>query len=133
MAEELQIRLLVEPEPDLLIENSTQFLNFIKKFDSKYIGLNFDIGHFFCVHEDPSKLIIELQEYIHHIHLEDIDSSRKHFHLIPGLGDIDFIALYQALREVKYNGFLTAELYTYNKNPEQAGKDAYIHLRNLVN
>ena len=131
LAEELKIHLLVEPEPDLLIENSNQFLNFIEKFDSKYIGLNFDIGHFFCVKEDPSKLIYEMQDYIHHIHLEDIDSSRKHFHLIPGHGIIDFKKIFQSLNSINYNGFVTVELYPYQENPQQAAMESMKFLNSV--
>ncbi len=70
IAEDLGINLLIEPEPNLSIENSNQFTKFIEKFDSKFLGLNFDIGHFFCVNENPDELIIDLQDYIQHIHLE---------------------------------------------------------------
>jgi len=132
LAEELQICLLVEPEPDLLIENSTQFINFIKKFDSKYLGLNFDIGHFFCVHEDPAKLIHEMQDYIHHIHLEDIDSSRKHYHLIPGHGSIDFKEIFTSLNSVNYNGFITIELYPYQNNPQKAAIESITFLKSIL-
>jgi sugar phosphate isomerase/epimerase len=122
VAEDLKISLLIEPEPELLIENSNQFLSFIDKFDSKYLGLNFDIGHFFCVHEDPAQIIKKMHNYIGHIHLEDIDSSRKHFHLIPGTGVIDFKSIFQALNEINYDGFVTVELYPYQDNPQEAAK-----------
>jgi len=47
-AEEEDIKVLIEPEPGLLIENSRQFKNFITKIiNSRYIRLNFDIGHFY--------------------------------------------------------------------------------------
>ena len=72
IAEDLGIHLLIEPEPELLIENSNQFIEFIEKFDSKFLGLNFDIGHFFCVHENPDELIIDLQDYIQHILITQI-------------------------------------------------------------
>ena len=131
LAEELQICLLVEPEPDLLIESSTQFLNFIKKFDSKYIGLNFDIGHFFCVNEDPAKLIHEMQDYVHHIHLEDIDSSRKHRHLIPGHGSIDFQKIFNSLNSINFDGFITVELYPYQDDPQQAAMESLTFLNSI--
>ena len=130
-AEDCQVKLLIEPEPDLLIENSNQFLSFISKFDSKYLGLNFDIGHFFCVNEEPSKLIIKLQKHIQHIHLEDISKSRIHKHLIPGHGAIDFISIFDSLKEINYDGYVTVELYPYEKNPESAAKDAYDFLTSL--
>ncbi len=132
IAEKLQIKLLVEPEPYLLIENSNQFLNFIEKFDSKFIGLNFDIGHFFCVDEDPAKLIIELQDYIHHIHLEDIASSRKHYHLIPGHGSINFKNIFESLNSISYDGYVTVELYPYQDNPHEAARESITFLNSIL-
>ena len=41
------IRILIEPEPGLLIENSSEFLEIYKMLDREVFGLNFDIGHFF--------------------------------------------------------------------------------------
>ena len=49
IAEETEVKILVEPEPSLLIENSQQFLQLMKLVCSDYIKLNFDIGHFYCV------------------------------------------------------------------------------------
>ena len=132
LAEELKIHLLIEPEPELLIENSNQFKKFIEKFDSKYIGLNFDIGHFFCVNEDPAKLIYDLEEYIHHIHLEDINSIRKHYHLIPGHGIINFKEIFYSLNSINYDGFVTVELYTYQDNPQEAAIDSLTFLNDIL-
>ncbi|HEX2487546.1 MAG TPA: sugar phosphate isomerase/epimerase family protein, partial [Nitrososphaeraceae archaeon] len=53
IAEENDVKILVEPEPSLLIENSQQFLQLMKTISSDYVKLNFDIGHFYCVKEDP--------------------------------------------------------------------------------
>lgn len=131
LAEELKVHLLIEPEPELLIQNSNQFLNFIEKFESKFLGLNFDIGHFFCVNEDPAKLIHDLQSYIHHIHLEDISALRKHFHLIPGHGIIDFPSIFQSLCDINYDGYVTVELYPYQDNPEQAAIESLKFLNSV--
>jgi len=132
LAEELKIHLLIEPEPELLIENSNQFKNFIDKFDSDYLGLNFDIGHFFCVNEDPVKLIYELEDYIHHIHLEDIDSNRKHHHLIPGHGIINFREIFNSINSINYDGFVTVELYPYQKNPQEAAIESMTFLNSIL-
>ena len=43
-AEDQGIKVLVEPEPGLLLENSQDFLSFIKSIESEYIRLNFDIA-----------------------------------------------------------------------------------------
>jgi sugar phosphate isomerase/epimerase len=129
-AERKQVKVLVEPEPGLLIENSKQFLEFIKKFDSQYLKLNFDIGHFYCVNEDPSALILELCDYIEHFHMADI-KDRVHYHLVPGLGAIDFQSVFKAIKQIGYNGYVTVELYPYKENPLEAAKKSFEYLQSL--
>jgi len=131
IAEKNNVRLLIEPEPNLLIEKSSQFLNFISRFSTKHLGLNFDIGHFFCVGEDPAELIKSLKDYIFHIHLEDITLSRIHKHLIPGTGAIDFKPILNSISEINYDGYITIELYPYQKNPEQAARTAIKFLKSF--
>src|SRR5215467_3880607 len=99
IAEKDKIKILIEPEPNLLLENSSEFLDFIKNVDSDYVKLNFDIGHFYCVKEDPAKLVYRLADYIEHFHLADIASNRVHYHLIPGKGSIDFRSVFKAIIE----------------------------------
>ena len=133
MAEEEDIKVLIEPEPGLLIENSRQFKNFVTKINnSKYIRLNFDIGHFYCVNEDPAKVVYELSDYIEHFHLADIAHTRIHNHLIPGIGSIDFRSVFDAMDDIGYRGFVTVELYPYQDNPIYAAKEAYSYLCSIM-
>jgi len=120
LAESNKIHLLIEPEPNLIIENSNEFLDFVKRFDSKFLGLNFDIGHFFCVREKPEEIIKELNDFIFHFHLEDISNSRIHHHLIPGKGSINFQKIFDSILDIGYKGFITVELYPYLENPKDA-------------
>ena len=133
MAEEEDIKVLIEPEPGLLIENSRQFKNFVTRINnSKYIRLNFDIGHFYCVNEDPAKVVYELSDYIEHFHLADIAHTRIHNHLIPGKGSIDFRSVFDAMDDIGYRGFVTVELYPYQDNPIYAAKEAYSYLCSIM-
>ena len=126
------IKVLIEPEPGLLVENSTQFLNFIKDIPSEYVGLNFDIGHFFCVREDPERLIYKLSDHIGHFHIEDIAANRVHEHLIPGRGAIDFKSVLRAIDGIGYNSFVTVELYPYQDDPVSAAREAFEYLNSIV-
>lgn len=119
-AEKEQVMLLVEPEPDLLIETADQYLEFAGKIKSPYLGLNFDIGHSFCVKDDPAATVRRLGGLIRHVHLEDIAATRVHHHLIPGEGVIDFGATLKALQAVGYDGWVTIELYTCHEDPDRA-------------
>ena len=131
IAETNNVKILVEPEPSLLIENSHQFLKLMNITGSDYIRLNFDIGHFYCVKEDPSEAILNLIEYIDHIHLADIASNRIHNHLLPGVGSIDFKQIFDTIKNIGYKGFITVELYPYQDNPVDTAKQSYNYLKYL--
>jgi sugar phosphate isomerase/epimerase len=124
-AEAVGVPLLVEPEPDLLIETADQYLEFAAKLQSPMLGLNFDIGHFYCVKDDPAATVYKLKEHIRHVHLEDIAATRVHHHLIPGEGVIDFVDVLKALKAVNYTGWVTIELYTCHESPADAARLAF--------
>lgn len=124
LAEKRKIKILIEPEPDLLIERSEQLEEFLKWFRTPALGINFDLGHFFCVGEDPAELIKKWGNRIDHIHLEDIADNRKHQHLLPGTGAIDFPKIFRALKEINYQGWVTVELYPYQESPVETAKKA---------
>lgn len=124
VAERLGVPLLIEPEPGLLIERFDQYLEFVNRIDSAMIGLNFDIGHAYCVSEDPQDWVEKMQSHTRHYHLEDIAATRVHQHLVPGRGAIDFPATLAAIRRTGYSGWLTVELYPYIDNPDSAAREA---------
>lgn len=131
-AESMGVKILVEPEPGLLLEDSSQFLNFMKDVPSDFVGLNFDIGHFYCVGEKPEELVYKMADYIGHFHIEDIAPDRVHRHLIPGEGGIDFSAVFRAIDGVGYRGFVTVELYPYQEDPVSAARAALEYLDNVA-
>ena len=132
IAEAEDIKVLIEPEPNLLLESSSQFLNFIENLSSNHVKLNFDIGHFYCVGEDPTQIIYKLSEYIEHFHLADIAANRIHNHLIPGEGSINFRSVFKAIEAIGYKGFVTVELYPYQLYPSEAAKKAYEYLYGIL-
>jgi sugar phosphate isomerase/epimerase len=124
VAEKLGVPLLIEPEPELLIERFDQYLEFVSRIDSPMIGLNFDIGHAYCVSEDPQDWVAKMASHTRHYHLEDIAPTRVHQHLVPGCGAIDFAATLAEIRKTGYTGWLTVELYPYIDDPDAAARDA---------
>jgi sugar phosphate isomerase/epimerase len=129
LAEKLQVKLLIEPEPGLLIETFGHYLQFVQRIQSSWVKLNFDVGHAYCVGEDPEKWVDKMAPHTEHYHFEDIAASREHKHLIPGQGAIDFAATLSTIHATGYEGWLTVELYPYIDNPDAAAREAkdYLH------
>ena len=96
----------------------------MRHLDSPALGLNFDIGHFYCVGDDPAATVPRLAKYTRHYHLEDIAATRVHHHLVPGEGAIDFAATLRAIRATGYDGWITVELYPYVDDPDAAARTA---------
>jgi sugar phosphate isomerase/epimerase len=132
LAEDLEVFLLIEPEPGLLIETFEQYLEFADRLDSPWVGLNFDIGHAFCVGQDPQNWIAPMAPHTKHYHIEDIADTRKHAHLIPGRGAIDFPAVLSEIVKSGYKGWITVELYPYIDNPDEAGREAKKFLEDMM-
>ena len=120
-AEKEEVLLLVEPEPDLLIETADQYLEFASKISSPYLGLNFDIGHSYCVKDDPADTDAPTVE------AHQARPPRRH-RPDAGASPPDSRAkarstsapCFRALKEVGYDGWVTIELYTCHENPDHA-------------
>jgi sugar phosphate isomerase/epimerase len=131
-AHNLGVLLLIEPEPGLLLETTDQYLEVAERLNAPSIGLNFDVGHAYCVAEDLPRSIARLAPQIRHYHLEDIAASRVHHHLVPGTGAIDFTEVMAAIRSTGYDGWLTVELYPFIDDPDAAARSALEALSPLV-
>ena len=120
LAQKLGTKILVQPEPGWLIENSDQILDFLKELEfHPCLGINFDPGHFFCVEEDPCEAWEKVKAYVGHVHLEDIPANRAHRHVQLGEGAMDIPTFLHHLEKSDYQGFVTIKLETYEQRAEE--------------
>ena len=131
VAAEQDVKVGIEYEPGLLVESAVEVKQIIDRVDSPNLGVNFDIGHSRVFGEAIDETVDLLAGRIWNVHVEDI-KGRKHFHLIPGLGDLPFDQYISALRRVNYDGYLTVELYSYPEQPDAAGRQALDYLSALL-
>lgn len=120
-AESLGINVGIECEPGLFIEYVTELRSWIDRIGSPRLGANLDVGHSQVQGECIPEAIRLLGERIWNLHVEDIP-GRKHYHMIPGEGTMDWAALKEALTSIRYQRFLTVELYTQTDNPDDAAR-----------
>jgi sugar phosphate isomerase/epimerase len=134
LTERKNVTIAVEPEPGLLIQTAAEYLEFKKRYfaDEPRIRMNCDIGHLFCVGEDPATVIRQMPAEIAHVHLEDIGANRVHQHLTPGKGAIDFRSIFAALGEIGFGGWVTVELYPYETTAAGVARKAMEYLRPII-
>ena len=83
----------------------------------KRIGACVDCGHYLSSGEDPAKCILTLKDRVYGVHLKDhVEFGKKSANAILGKGHLDVVAVFRALREVKFpaDGALSLE---YEANP----------------
>ncbi len=133
-AKDVGVVIAVEPEPGLLIETAAEYASFKSDYfgSEPTIAMNCDIGHLFCVGDDPVKVIQSQAGQIAHVHLEDIGANRVHQHLLPGKGVIDFAAVFAALGSISYRGWATVELYPFEVTATEVARLAFDHLKPLL-
>jgi fructoselysine 3-epimerase len=127
VAERAQVRIGIEYEPGLLVERAEEARAVIDAVGSDALGVNLDIGHSYLDGEGAEDAIDLLAGRIWNVHVEDI-KGMKHYHLVPGDGDLPFQRYFSALDRAGYTGFLTVELYTCLDAPVEAGRRALAHL-----
>lgn len=130
-AERHDLNIGIEYEPGLLVERAAELAEVIARVGSPRLGANLDIGHSWLDGESPERAVSLLAGRIWNVHVEDI-RARKHYHLVPGDGDLPFARYFAALGAAGYRGFHTVELYTCADWPDEAGRQALAFLRSLA-
>lgn len=138
-AEEKNIRLNIEYEPGCLVGSAFESAKIVAEIDSPNFGLNFDIGHSFVCNEDVVDTIkflnLVIPNKIHSTHIEDIELDDKgrpiHYHEIPCYGQMPLKEIFQAFKDIGYQGWYTVELYTYFKKPIYATRKSIKFLTEL--
>ena len=129
-AEKLGVKVGFECEPGLFVEWAVELRELIDSVGSKLLGANLDLGHSQVLGEDIPKTIKLLGERIWNCHIEDIP-GRKHYHLIPGQGTMDWHAIKRALEGIRYQRYLTVELYSYPDRPVEAARGSIAFLKTV--
>ena len=129
-AEKLKVRVGIECAPGLFVEYASELREQIDRLGSKLLGANLDLGHAVILGENVTAAVKLLEGRIWNCHVEDLP-GRKHYHLVPGTGTMDWQQLRAALLAVAYDRFLTVELYTYPDRPAEAARESMNYLRPL--
>lgn len=123
-----KIKLVIEPinrYETNLINTVTEGLEFLDNAGCANVGLLLDTFHMNIEERSLTDSIILAKEKLFHFHVAD--SNRWH----PGAGHIDFKSVLDTLREIKYDGFISAEILPM-PDPDSSAQNAIIHLKELV-
>jgi protein FrlC len=129
-ADKLGIDVGIECEPGLFVEWTEELRAWIDRLEHPRLGANLDIGHSQVMGESIIGAVKLLAGRIWNLHVEDIP-GRKHYHMIPGEGTLDWIGLRDVLWDTKYDRFASVELYTHAADPHTAARKSFQFLSQL--
>jgi sugar phosphate isomerase/epimerase len=106
----------------LALENTEEDVGTLKTVFNKISEISFclDIGHanLFAKENRSINLIKNFGKILKHIHLHDNvggDAEKFDLHLPIGAGRINFVPIFDKLKEIKYSGNITLEVYNPDK------------------
>lgn len=103
------VMMSIEPHPGRYLANHDGALRLLEHVDHPALGINFDPSHTFPVGDFPNISVYRLGTRIIHLHVSDNDGVTN-VHWRPGMGKIDWVAMFQALKDVGYDGTVSIEL-----------------------
>ncbi len=131
-AAQYNIPLAFEPEPGMFVENLTQYQQLKEHLNHDLWGLTLDVGHAFLTESNtPGACIRQFRNDIKNIHIEDM-KKRAHEHLQFGEGEMDFPDIFDALKDISYNGPINVELSRHSQDAVNAAKHAYSYLSRFL-
>lgn len=98
-----------------LITNLVGAKALAKKINMPNVGVMLDTFHMNIEEKDMAGAVYEAGDLLFHFHVGD--SNRK----APGMGHIDFMPIFKALKDIQYRGYVTMELI-----PPAYNVDAYM-------
>ncbi|MFW6163069.1 MAG: sugar phosphate isomerase/epimerase family protein [Planctomycetota bacterium] len=107
-ARRLGVRIAVENVWNRFLLSPLEFKAYVDSFKSKWVRAYFDVGNILLTGY-PQHWIRTLGRRIRRVHLKDFDLSTKSF--VPlREGSVDWAAVRQALADIRYDRWLTAEV-----------------------
>jgi len=129
IAKKHDVKIGVENVWNRVFAGPLEFKKLIDEVNDERVRVYFDIGNT-LPHSLPEHWIRMLKKHIIQLHVKDFNMKELRFG-IPLTGSVNWIEVRKALSEVKYNGFMVAEVPPYLGNPYKAIYDTYTSLRSI--
>ncbi|NRQ37245.1 sugar phosphate isomerase/epimerase [Nonomuraea sp. NN258] len=127
VADRLHVTLAFEPEPGMLVEDLSGYLQLREMLDDHpRFGLTLDLGHCHCLGQDVVASVREALPYLVHVQIEDMRQG-VHEHLEFGEGTMDFPPVLAAL--APFTGLVAVELARHSHAAPEVARRSIDFLR----
>lgn len=124
--DERNVRLCIEPlspkETDFL-QTADEGVRLMRMVDHPKVLLHLDVKAMSSEAQPIPEIIRHHIEHTGHFHANDANLRG------PGMGDIDFHPIFQALKEEKYNGWVSVEVFDFKPDPETIARESLAYMQ----
>jgi len=126
--EQRGVKILIEPlAPHLcdVVNTLGEAVEIVDKVNSPAVRSMFDTHNAAAETEPHGDVIRKYLPYIQHVHINEMDGRH------PGTGSYDFVPVLQALKDVKFQHWVSLEVFQFKPSPEQVASDSERFLREM--
>ena len=103
-----------------------QVAQVVRQLDSRWVRLHLDVKAMSTESKPISENIRENAAWLHHFHANDPNL------LGPGMGDVEFEPILQALSDISYSGWLSVEVFDYSPGIEVIASESIRNLKSAM-
>ena len=111
------------PEWGDFLTTAAQGVELARRIDSAHVRLHLDCKAMTSDEATPAELIVRHRDWLAHIHANDPNNRG------PGFGELDFVPIFEALRRIDYQGYVSVEVFDYEPGPERLARESIEHMR----
>ncbi len=125
-AEERRVVLCIEPldsEQTDFINTAEEGVRLVEEIGHPNFRLMLDVRATVVQGRSMTEDIHNYSGYLAHIHANDANDRG------PGFGDVDFIPIAKALKDVDYQGYVSVEVFDFEPDPETIARESLRYLK----
>ncbi|MDX1962653.1 MAG: sugar phosphate isomerase/epimerase family protein [Pirellulales bacterium] len=123
---ECQVTLAIEPlgpSEGNFLNTASAGVELIERLNSSWVGLHLDVKAMASEETPIAEIIRGNARYLKHFHANDPNKQG------PGFGKVDFVPIIDALREIRYDGWVSVEVFDYTPGVERLARQSLEYLQ----
>lgn len=114
------------PSEGNFLNHASDAVSIIERINSPWIRLHLDVKAMSSEGTPIDQLIVDNARHIAHFHANDPNRQG------PGMGDVDFVPIFAALRTAKYEGWVSVEVFDYSPGIEALARQSMQNMRSAL-